>query len=275
MVVDVAFAGLGSGFEKVTLPFIEALGERLRAWVDHHDHDEHARFAADPRFVLAKKSEHGACPEMIDPALVARVGPVETIVCHTDFDGLASAAKWMREGVEPYPGCDADARAVDTRIGEPSAIAQRFDRALRARHNDAGLFGLIVRHLSTGLADASLWEPIDRAAAELIPVEQETRRAAQRYERLPPGIAVVDVREGYGKLDKTLLLLMGQEREPVSVVIDKNNVAVAASFDSGLNFLTLFGLAGGMPTRVSLPLKRLSDVLGALGADPASAARFV
>ena len=81
--------------------------------------------------------------------------------------------------------------------------------------------------------------------------------------------------EGYGKLDKTLLLLMGQEREPVSVVIDKNNVAVAASFDSGLNFLTLFGLAGGMPTRVSLPLKRLSDVLGALGADPASAARFV
>lgn len=275
VVVDVAFAGLGSGFEKVTLPFIEALGDRLRAWVDHHDHDEHARFAADPRFVLAKKSEHGACPEMIDPALVARVGPVETIVCHTDFDGLASAAKWMREGVEPYPGCDADARAVDTRIGEPSAVAQRFDRALRARHNDAGLFGLIVRHLSTGLADASLWEPIDRAAAELIPVEQETRRAAQRYERLPPGIAVVDVREGFGRLDKTLLLLMGQDREPVSVVIDKNNVAIAARFDSGLNFLTLFGLAGGMPTRVSLPLKRLPDVLGALGADPASAARFV
>ncbi len=274
VVVDVAFAGLGSGFEKVTLPFIEALGDRLRAWVDHHDHDEHARFAADPRFVLAKKSEHGACPEMIDPALVARVGPVETIVCHTDFDGLASAAKWMREGVEPYPGCDADARAVDTRIGEPSAVAQRFDRALRARHNDAGLFGLIVRHLSTGLADASLWEPIDRAAAELIPVEHETRRAAQRYERLPPGIAVVDVREGFGRLDKTLLLLMGQEREPVSVVIDKNNVAIAARFDSGLNFLTLFGLAGGMPTRVSLPLKRLPDVLGALGADPASAARF-
>ncbi|MBI3202389.1 MAG: hypothetical protein HYZ29_12685 [Myxococcales bacterium] len=275
VVVDVAFAGLGSGFEKVTLPFIEALGDRLRAWVDHHDHDEHARFAADPRFVLAKKSEHGACPEMIDPALVARVGPVETIVCHTDFDGLASAAKWMREGVEPYPGCDADARAVDTRIGEPSAVAQRFDRALRARHNDAGLFGLIVRHLSTGLADASLWEPIDRAAAELIPVEHETRRAAQRYERLPPGIAVVDVREGFGKLDKTLLLLMGQEREAVSVVIDKNNVAIAARFDSGLNFLTLFGLAGGMPTRVSLPLKRLPDVLGALGADPASASRFV
>lgn len=274
VVVDVAFAGLGSGFEKVTLPFITALGDRLRAWVDHHDHEEHARFAGDPRFVLAKKSEHGACPEMIDPELVARVGPIDTIVCHTDFDGLASAAKWMRGGVEPYAGCDDDARAIDTRIGKPSTVGERFDRALRARPNDPGLFGLIVRHLATGLGDASLWELVDRAAAELVPVEQETRRAAQGYERLPPGIAIVDVRQGFGKLDKTLLLLLGQEREPVSVVVDQNNVAVAARFDSGLNFLTLFGLSGGMPTRVSLPLKQLGSVLSALGADPAAASRY-
>lgn len=274
VVVDVAFAGLGSGFEKVTLPFIEALGDRLRAWVDHHDHDEHVRFVGDPRFVLAKKAEHGACPEMIDPELVARVGPIETIVCHTDFDGLASAAKWMREGVEPYPGCDDDARAIDTRIGQPSPVAERFDRALRARPGDAGLFGIVVRHLATGLADASLWEPVDRAAAELIPVEHETRRAARGYERVPPGIAIVDVRQGFGKIDKTLLLLLGQEREPVSVVVDKNNVAIAARFDSGLNFLSLFGLAGGMPTRVSLPLKELPVILAKLGADPHAAARF-
>lgn len=273
-VVDVAFAGLGSGFEKVTLPFITGLGDRLRVWVDHHDHDEHPRFAADPRFVLAKKADHGACPEMIVPELVARIGPVDTIVCHTDFDGLASAAKWMRDGIEPYPGCDDDARAIDTRIGKPSPVGERFDRALRGRPMDTGLFGLIVRHLATGLSDASLWEPVDRAAAELAPVEQETRRAAQGYERIPPGIAIVDVRQGFGKLDKTLLLLMGQEREAVSIVIDQNNVAVAARFDSGLNFLTLFGLAGGMPTRVSLPLKQLPAVLGALGADSAAAAKF-
>src|SRR5690606_34603048 len=54
-VLDIAFAGQGrsTGFDKVTLPFIEALGPRLRVWVDHHDHDEHVRYAADPRFVLA------------------------------------------------------------------------------------------------------------------------------------------------------------------------------------------------------------------------------
>jgi hypothetical protein len=274
VVVDVAFAGIGSGFEKVTKPFIDGLGERLRGWIDHHDHEEHARYANDPRFVLAKKSEHGACPEMIDRALVERIGPIDTIVCHTDFDGLASAAKWMRNGEEPYPGCDDDARAIDTRIGKPSAVADRMDRALRARHHDAGLFGIVVRHLATGLSDASLWAPIDAAGAELIPVEQETRKAARAYERIPPGVALVDVSSGYGKIDKTLLLLLGQERERVSVVVDRDSVSVAARFDSGLNFLELFGLSGGMPTRVSLPRQKLGEMLTALGVERDAAARY-
>ena len=53
-VLDIAFAGVGGksgSFETVTLPFITALGERLRIWVDHHDHDEHGRYRDDPRFV--------------------------------------------------------------------------------------------------------------------------------------------------------------------------------------------------------------------------------
>jgi hypothetical protein len=273
VVLDIAFAGQGSsgGFNGVTLPFITELGERLRAWVDHHDHEEHARFASDPRFVLSTKAEHGACPEMIDEALVARVGAVETIVCHTDFDGLASAAKWMRGGTEPYAGCDDDARAIDTRLGVPSETAARMDRALRARPRDTGLLGLIVRHLATGLADNSLWVPIDEGASELIPVEKETRRAAREYVRVAPGVAVVDISKGYERIDKTLLLMLGQEREPVSVVIDSDNVSVAAPFDSGYNFVELLKLGGGMPTRVSLPRSRAADVLRALGIESATA----
>ena len=274
-VVDIAFAGGGSrGFDKITLPFIDGLGERLRAWVDHHDHEEHRRYADDPRFVLATKSEHGACPEMITPELVERVGPIETIVCHTDFDGLASAAKWARRGVEPYPGCDDDARAIDTRLGTPSAVADRIDRALRGRPRDAGLFGVIVRHLVTGLDDAALWQVIDDAAAELVPVERETRRAGLAYERYEPGVAIVDVTTGYGRIDKTLLLLIGQEREPVSVVIDRENVSVAARFDSGKNFVELFQLGGGMPTRVSVPRGQLGRVLSQLDVEPSVAERF-
>jgi hypothetical protein len=275
VVLDVAFAGaVGGGFEQVTKPFIEALGPRLRAWVDHHDHEAHAQYRADPRFVLATKAEHGACPEMIDETLVARVGSIDTIVCHTDFDGLASAAKWLRYGVEPYPGCDDDARAVDTRIGEPSPVGERIDRALRGRPRDTALFGVVVRHLASGLEDAALWESIDRAAAELLPVEQETRRAAQAYRRFAPGVAVVDVARGYTKVDKTLLLLLGQEREQVSVVLDQDNVSVAAAFHSGLNFVEMFRLGGGMPTRVSLPRSRAREVLTTLGMDGAALAEL-
>jgi len=266
-VLDIAFAGAGSGggFPKITLPFIEGLGDRLGMWVDHHDSEEHALYAGDPRFVLATKAEHGACPEMITPELVARAGQIDTIVCHTDFDGLASAAKWIRGGLEPYVGCDDDARAIDTRIGTPSKVADRIDRALRARYRDQGLFGVIVRHLVSGLSDSALWQPIDQAAEELVPVEKETRRAAQAYRRLAPGVALVDVSDGYSRIDKTLLLLLGQEREPVSVVIDKENVSVAARFDSGKNFVELLGLGAGMPTRVSVPRPQLPRVLKALG----------
>lgn len=270
VVLDIAFAagGKSTGFDHVTLPLIEGLGERLRAWVDHHDHELHARYAADPRFVLCTKAEHGACPEMITPQLVQRTGPVDTILCHTDFDGLASAAKWMRGGHEPYPGCDRDAHAIDTRLGKPSPIAERFDRALRGRPRDTGLYGVMVRHLYEGLTDRGLWEPIDAASAQLEVLEAETRKAARSYRIFPPGVALVDVRSGFVAIEKTLLLLLGQERAPVSVVIDQHNVSVAARFDSGLNFLELFGLAGGMPTRVSLPHRQLPHVLTRLGVSP-------
>src|SRR5580693_2804085 len=108
VVLDVAFASeaSGGGFDKLTRPFIEGLGDRLAVWVDHHDHVLHAGYHGDPRFVLSTKAELGA-----------RVGRVDTIVCHTDFDGLMSAAKWIRAGAEPYPGADDDARAIDTRTG--------------------------------------------------------------------------------------------------------------------------------------------------------------
>jgi hypothetical protein len=276
VVLDVAFASeaSGGGFDKITRPFIEGLGARLAMWVDHHDSAEHARYAGDPRFLLATKAEHGACPEMVTPELVARAGPVETIVCHTDFDGLASAAKWTRGGLEPYAGADDDAWAIDTRLKRPGPIGERFDRALRARPTDHGLFGLVVRHLSSGLADASLWGIIDAAAAELVPIEAETRRVAERYVRVSPGVAVVDVGSASpekaipARIDKTQLLLLGQEKEPVSVVIDRDTVTVAARFDSGKNFLTLLGLSGGMPTRVSVPKSRLREVLLALGVAP-------
>ena len=272
VVLDVAFAGTaGGGFEKVTKKLLDGLGERLIGWIDHHDHERHADYASDPRFVLATKAEHGACPEMITPELVARIGSADTIVCHTDFDGLASAAKWILKGEEPYPGCDADAHAIDTRIGTPSEQAKTMDRALRARPRDQALFRLIVDCLVGRMKDASLFRTIEEAARELIPIEKETRRAAQAYRRFSRrgggSVALVDISHGYKNVDKTSLLLLGQEMEQISIVVDVHNVTMAAAFDSGVNFLELMGLDGGMPTRVSVGRNQLDEVLDKLAVE--------
>jgi hypothetical protein len=272
VVLDIAFAydtgDSSDKFDKITKRFIDGLGPRLAAWVDHHDHARHADYAKDARFVLTTKAEHPACPEMVTPELVQRIGPVDTICCHTDFDGLCAAAKWMRAGVEPYPGADEDARAIDTRIGAPSAIGERFDRALRGRPNDEGLFGIIVRHLATGLSDAGLWAIIDEAGAAYLAQEEEARRLARDFQRVrgvPHGVAFVDVTSTRKRnYDKTLLLLLGQERETISIVVDGDSVSLAAPFKSGVDFLALLGLSGGMPTRVSVPKARLPEIWKAL-----------
>jgi len=277
VVLDVAFASeaSGGGFEKLTKPFIDALGSRLAAWVDHHDHLVHAKYKDDPRFVLATKAEHGACPEMVTAEIVARAGAVDTIVCHVDFDGLCSAAKWMRGGKEPYVGADDDARAIDTRIGTPSAVAERIDRAIRGSPRDIALLGVIVRHLASGLSDASLWTPIDEAGGKLAALETEARKAAERYRRFDLSgvakaktLAFVDATASHGRYDKTLLLLLGQKRADTAVVLDRDTVTLAAPFDSGINFLALLGLSGGMPTLVSIPKSGMVEALRRLGVSP-------
>jgi hypothetical protein len=275
VVLDIAFAAETgkTSFATVTLPFITALGSRLAAWVDHHDHERHVDYAGDSRFVLASKAQHGGCPEMVTPELVARVGPADSIAVHVDLDGLYAGAKWVLGGVEPYEGADSDARDIDTRRGNPGPIAVRIDRALRARPRDQALFGLVVRLLAGGVADRSLWEPIDAAGAELAAMEGEARRLSQGYQRVEPDLQIVDATRRKGPYDKTLLLLLGQERGRMSVVIDGDVVTFAAGFDSGVNFLHAFRISGGMPTRVSIQRSKLCEALTALGVSPEAAKR--
>jgi hypothetical protein len=269
VVLDVAFAseGGGSSFEKVTLPFIRDLGSRLAAWVDHHDHERHVDYAGDPRFVLATKAEHGACPEMVTPEVVFAAGPVDTVAVHLDLDGLYSGAKWVRGGIEPYEGADADARAVDTRRGDPGPVAVRIDRALRARFRDEALKHLIVQFLAAGAdrrRSAVHWAEIDSAARDIDALLETSRRLADGYQ-IRDGVAYVDVGAVRG-FDKTELLLLGQQRAAVSVVRDSGSLTIAADYSSGLDFVKMLGLGGGMPTRVTVPDARLTEVMGKLTA---------
>lgn len=263
VVLDVAFAadGMGTSFADITKRLIDGLGDRLAAWVDHHDHDRHADYAGDPRFVLATKAQHGACPEMVTEELVAGVGPIGCIVCHLDLDGLYAAAKWLRGGTEPYPGADADARAIDTRTGSPSALAIRIDHALRARFRDEALKHRIVHYLVGGARDPGHAQVIEEAAAEFAAMEAETSRLATLFERRGRLVYVDAQRHARGPFDKTDLLLHGQTLAAVSVVRHAGFITLAAGFESGIDFVKMFELKGGMPTRVSLPEQRLDEVL--------------
>jgi len=262
-VVDIAFAadGMGTPFDETTGAFIRELAGRLAAWVDHHDHDRHVDFAADRRFTLSTKAEHGACPEMVTPEIVREAGPIDTIVAHVDLDGLYSAVKWILGGHEPYAGADDDARAVDTRIGTPGPTGGMVDKALRAHFRDEGLKHRIVRWLVDGMKDKALGREIAEAAADFDRMAAETARLASLYE--PRGKAVyVDASvHARSAFDKTMLLLEGQKRAPIAIVRDAGMITLAAAFDSGIDFVKLLGLGGGMPTRVSIKESRLDEVL--------------
>ncbi|MEM9490491.1 MAG: hypothetical protein AAGC55_15190, partial [Myxococcota bacterium] len=167
VVLDIAFAattGSKVSFAGVTKRFLDDLGDRLAAWVDHHDHERHDDYADDPRFVLASKAEHGACPEMVTPELVTLTGPIDTIVAHVDLDGLYSAAKWILGGHQPYRDADRDAWCIDTRCGKPGPVAVRIDQALRARFRDDQLKHSVVQYLVEGLRPGVHKNIIDEAA---------------------------------------------------------------------------------------------------------------
>jgi hypothetical protein len=274
VVLDIAFAaaaGGGVSFETVTRPFLDQVGERLAAWVDHHDHERHGEYRGDTRFTLATKAEHGACPEMVTPELVARTGPIDTIVAHVDLDGLYSAAKWILDGREPYRGADHDARCIDTRTGAPGRVAVWIDQALRARFRDNTLKRAVVLYLVGGLRPGAHHDIIDEAARTFLHRHHGTQALTRRYV-LRGRVAYVDVRGQSALFDKTELLLAGQTRASVSAVHDSGMVTIAASFDSGWDFVTLLGLEGGMPTRVTVPEARLDEALDVINAAPEPAA---
>jgi hypothetical protein len=271
VVLDIAFAstiGTNISFDKVTRPLIDGLGDRLAAWVDHHDHERHADFANDPRFVLSTKAEHGACPEMVTPEIVRQAGPIDCICTHVDLDGLYAAAKWILGGKEPYAGADDDARCVDTRIGTPGPIATRIDRALRARFRDDQLKRAVVQFLVTGLARGTVYDAvIADAAAEFEKRDAKTQELAKQF-TIRGRVAVVDTAGASGQFDTTDLLLIGQQKAPVSIVRDSGMLTIAAAFGSGWDFVALFELGGGMPTRVTIPEAKLDDVIAKINNAP-------
>ncbi|MEJ7603629.1 MAG: hypothetical protein WKG01_37425, partial [Kofleriaceae bacterium] len=186
---------------------------------------------------------------------------------HVDLDGLYAAAKWILGGEEPYRGADADARCVDTRVGTPGPIAIRIDRALRAKFRDDQLKRAVIGWLVSGMQPGVQDDVIAEAAAEFERRDAVTQELAGRF-TIRGRVAVVDIAGAKGPFDKTDLLLAGQARAPVSIVRDSGMLTIAAAFDSGWDFVELFAIGGGMPTRVTIPEQKLDDVVGKINAAP-------
>lgn len=251
VLLDLAFAS-GKIFSTVTKPFIEAIGERLVAWIDHHSHPGWADFVDDPRFILVDKRAAPACPELIDEALVQRLGEIDTILAHGDFDGCIAAAKFLRRGIEVYPGADADARAIDAPGRGFSCsegglrLAHALDQAKSWRQPGAyiGLLGRMAEALVTGAEPADLTEDLDTLAAaqrlrltEIEPlVEEATRPHAD--------ILVLRASIELSSSDRKALLCRLEEHARVAVIQTGRWVTAATFEDERFDLSELPGLEG-------------------------------
>jgi hypothetical protein len=236
-VLDVAFAG-GENFDKITVPFLDALGDRLAIWIDHHEHPVGwLRVRGDPRFLLVPNRDAHACPELVTPEVVSRAGKVDAIVAHADLDGLLSAVKFLRGGTAPWPEADEDARAVDSpgRGHRLSSFGQllvdALDEAagtLRSKGRES-----LRQELVEGLVRApeplppklrEKLEKLHRGHSEtLAPVE---RLAASAREEAR-GVLVVRVPKDLGRPVKKALLSRLEARAPIGVVVEGRAVTVA------------------------------------------------
>jgi hypothetical protein len=236
-VVDVAFAG-GENYERSTVPFLEALGDRLAIWIDHHEHPVGwARYRGDPRFLLVPNRDAHACPELVTPEVVERAGPVDAVVAHADLDGLLSAVKFLRGGVQPWPEADEDARAADSpgrghRLSERGRLlAEALDEAgseLSTKQREA-LRQEIVAALVNAPAplppalEARLQQLRRDHAETLAPVDALSATAREET----PGVLVVRAEKALPRAVKKALLSRLEERAPVGVVIEGKAVTAA------------------------------------------------
>lgn len=248
-VVDVAFAG-GDNFEKSTVPFLGALGERLAIWIDHHEHPlGWSQYRGDARFVLVPNRQAHACPELVTKERVRGAGAVDVIVAHADLDGLLSAVKFLRGGEPPWPEADEDARAADSpgrghaMTGRAQLIADALDWA-QAELRTAQREKLRQEIVAALVAGAPLPERLEEYAQKhrdsLAPVEALAAQAREEAR----GVLVARVPKPLARPVKKALLSRLEERAMVGVVVEGNAITVA-TFREELDLARVDALGAG------------------------------
>lgn len=247
--LDLAFAA-GRRYETATRPFIEALGSRLVAWIDHHPHPAWAKYEDDPRFVLVDKATAPACPQLVTPARVEAAGEVDHLFAHSDFDGFLSVVKWLRGGEEVWPGADEDARAIDA-PGQGyvcSARGQRIADAV-ARSRDAApkkheaFLCALADALVSGREPESVAHRIDSLAGELRARRAQLEPLLEDAEWDGDEVLVLRLGKMISPGDKKFVLQALEERARVAVVEEPQSVTVA-TYDPSVPLTKLEALHG-------------------------------
>ncbi|MCC7073067.1 MAG: hypothetical protein IT383_17220 [Deltaproteobacteria bacterium] len=258
VVLDVAFAA-GGQWKSKTKKVIDALGDRLAAWIDHHEHKEGwAAYREDPRFILVpNKIAHGS-PEMVTPERVAAAGRVDVILAHADFDGMLASAKWLRGGVEPWPAADEDARAVDspgrghTLTERGARFANALDEASVAykQQREHALLTRVTHAIAAGDSDPALDDELDGLAAAARIAEQRARAQARRDgELVSPGLFLVRVDARPDNRTRRNLLVFAEEQARIGGLLEPDpqggHWLIAATFDERLDLADVEGFEGG------------------------------
>ena len=249
LLVDIAFA-YDTEFDQVTRPFIEKLGPRLAGWIDHHDHPAWIDYEQKAHFVLVSKQEAPACPQLVTPELLSRLGRVDHLWAHADFDGLMTAAKVLNEGAAPYPEADEDARSIDhPGQGHPCSergrrLALALDQAYARSEGLQTLMHEIVDSLLEDREPDALAERIDALAAERRAHEQRLAPLLDQAERVHPEVLVLRSPRGLTKPDKKYLLRELETRARVGVLVEGGWSTAATFFDYGPDGLDLGRIPG-------------------------------
>ncbi len=241
VMLDVAFAG-GNATQK-THDFISAAGDRLRLWVDHHEHPQAwPWYAADPRFVLVSSRLAHACPELVTPELVERAGDVGAVLAHHDFDGLMSAVRFLNGGREPYDGADEDARAADApgRGHTLSPHGRRLALALgeaEAELDEAqflAYYRAVAASVLAGHESAELHARTDRFVEDAEGILRRAGQLAEARHVEAPGVCVLRLEAQLdGRMRRAVLSIL-ESTAAVGLVLEgtpKRYWATAATYD--------------------------------------------
>jgi hypothetical protein len=257
VVLDVAFAA-GAQWKKQTKPFLDALGERLIRYVDHHVHkDAWPLYQNDARFVLVPNKQAHACPELVTPALVKAAGPIDAVVAHCDFDGAIAAAKWLCAGREPYPGADEDARAVDspgrghrlTEQGARYAYAMDEASARYEREQQLPFMTKLTEAIAQRDSDPALDDEVDTLSRAARVAEDRDRARAKAHGEQRGQVFLVRVDDKQDNRSRRNLLMYAEEHARIGALLEPDpqggHWLYAATFDESLDLEDVDGFAGG------------------------------